>query len=136
MNTRPDTGGGPLETFALWAFLTAVLVIGLVWGVGVLVGSILGAGLPAGGDGIAAILRTFPDIGRAWTSPIPSPLVWSAVVMVIVAMAPLVRWLVSMFRSESRGAEWADTSDLLRAELLICDLAVPRSMLEPDPADG
>ena len=129
---NPRASSGPLETFLLWAFLALAGVTGLVWGSGVLVGSILGAGLPAGTTGVAAVLRAFPDIGAAWTPTIPSALVWATSVAVAIALVPPSRAIARAFRKTQRGAEWADTTDLRRAGLLVADTPIAHSRLEPE----
>ena len=55
-----------------------------------MVGSILGATLPgSAGEGVAAMVGAFPDVGAAWEPAIPSVLVWAITFLVIALLAPL-----------------------------------------------
>ena len=129
---NPHASTGPLETFLLWTFLAVAGMTGLVWGSGVLAGSILGSTLPAGGDGVAAMIRTFPSVGTAWTPTIPSGLVWGGSVALAVALIPPGRAVAGLFRTTRRGAEWADTADLRQASLLVADTPIEHGRLEPE----
>jgi hypothetical protein len=136
MNHRPPGGGGgPLEVAVLWVCLAVGVGFGLLWGSGVVVGSLFGSSLPAGRDGILAILRSFPDVGRAWSPPILTWLVWSVAVTFAGLFGPLAWRAVRLLRGRTRGARWADTADLRRYRLLVRDVPLPHSRLEDGTAD-
>ena len=138
MTGRYPTGGfasSPLEIVALAVALVGLLGVGLLWGAGVVIGSVLGATLPGSfGEGMAAVVRSFPDVGSAWSPPIPSPLVWSLAFGFVVGVAPLAWRLIRLGRLEEEGAWWARPADLRRAGLLLSDRSLPQSLPE-EPAD-
>lgn len=132
--TGRSTGVGrtPLEVVGVAATLFAALGVGVLWATGVVVGSIVGSTLPGtGGEGIAGMLASFPDVGRAWVPPIPSGLVWSVALLLVAAFAPLVWRLVRMGRLADEGAHWAAAIDLRRAGLIVSDRPLPNSEAEP-----
>lgn len=135
MTGRPTgVGRTPLEVVGVAATLAAVGGVGVLWATGVVVGSIAGSTLPGtGGEGIADMLASFPDVGRAWVPPIPSGLVWSVALVLVAAFAPLVWRLVRMGRLADEGAQWAVTMDLRRAGLLVSDRPVPNAEAEEPP---
>ena len=109
---------------------------GVLWAAGVVVGSILGSALPGtGGEGIAAMLHSFPDVGAAWEPPIPSGMVWAAAVLLVTAFTPLVWKLVRAGRLADEGAQWATSVDLRRAGLLLADRSLPHAEAE-EPSDA
>jgi hypothetical protein len=102
--------------------LVAAVGTGLLWGVGVVIGSIFGSTLAgAGGDGLAAVLRSFPDVGQAWRPAIPSGLVWGAAVGLLVMLAPLAWRLARSGELADEGSQWASRNHLRRAGLLVAD---------------
>lgn len=129
MNARVGNVG-PLEIAVAWVAGTAIGVIGVVWGSGLLIGSILGSTLPAGTAGIQAILQHFPRLGDAWAPTIPTAAVIGASVAVAALFAPLLYRLMKRLRLNERGASWATTSDLRRSRLLIADRPIPSSVIE------
>lgn len=115
-------GRTPLEVIGIVVVLMVMFGVGVLWGVGIVIGSIVGSALPGTeGSGIVAILLSFPDVGQAWTPAISSGLVWAGAVVVVVVFAPLVWRLVRAGRLADEGARWATTTDLQRAGLLISD---------------
>jgi hypothetical protein len=138
MTGRHPTGGiasSPLEIVAFAVALVGLVGVGVLWGAGVVLGSILGATLPGSvGEGMAALVRSFPDIGSAWSPPIPSPLVWSLALGFVVGLGPLAWRLIRMGRLEEEGAWWATPADLRRAGLLLSDRSLHHALPE-EPAD-
>lgn len=138
MTGRYATGGfasSPLEVVAFVVALICLVGVGLLWGAGVVIGSIFGATLPGSfGEGMATLVRSFPDVGSAWSPPIPSPLVWSLAFGCVVGFAPLTWWLIRMGRPQEKGAWWATSADLRRAGLLLSDRPLPHALPE-EPAD-
>jgi hypothetical protein len=121
----------PLEVVGVAATLLGVVGLGVLWGTGVVIGSIAGSTLPGtGGEGIEAILRSFPDIGTAWVPPISSGLVWASALVLVAAFAPLVWRLARMGRLADEGAQWAASIDLRRAGLLVSDRPLPNAEAE------
>lgn len=138
MSARPPTrlGQSPLEIVAVPLLIGALAVGGTLWGTGVIIGSIFGSSLSGSvGDGIAAMARSFPDIGSAWDPAIPSWSVWAVAVAVLALGAPLVWKLFRSSRLTDEGAQWATASDLNRAGLLVADMTLPNSLPET-PADS
>lgn len=138
MSVRPPTqlGQSPLEIVAMALLVVALAVGGTVWASGVVIGSMLGSTLPGSvGEGIAAMARSFPDIGAAWEPPIPSWSVWVVAVTVLALIGPLVWKLFRSSRLADQGAEWANASDLSRAGLLVADATLPNSIPET-PVDS
>ena len=125
MPGRPPTshlGRSPFEIVAIPLLAVGLGGVGLLWGTGIVVGSILGSTLPgAPGESVFAMLSSFPDIGAAWEPAIPSVLVWVGALIVTSLVAPLIRKLVRMGRLRDEGAQWASAHDLRRAGLLIAD---------------
>jgi hypothetical protein len=138
MTGRPMTGSfgpSPLEIVATALVLIGIIGVGVLWGAGVVVGSILGSTLPGSvGEGIAAVVRSFPDIGGAWSPPIPSGLVWSLAAVFAAVFAPLT-WRIRVGRLREEGAQWATSADLRRAGLLVSDRELPHAIPE-EPADA
>lgn len=136
MSARPPAqlGQSPLEIVGVPLVISALAVGGILWGAGVVAGSILGSSLPGSvGEGIAAMARSFPDIGAAWEPPIPSWPLWVVTVAVLALIGPLVWKLFRSSRLADQGAQWATASDLRRAGLLIADMTVPNSIPETAP---
>ena len=128
-------GSSPLEVAAVAVTLGFTVGVGLLWGVGVVIGSILGATLPgASGEGVVAMLHSFPDVGSAWEPPIPSGLVWACTATLVAVFGPQL-WRVARAGDLSdQGAEWATTMDLRRAGLLVPDQPLPQAQAE-EPSD-
>ena len=139
MTGRPYGGGlarSPLEVAGVALALAVFLGAGVLWGVGVVVGSILGSTLPGTGEeGIAAMLRSFPDVGAAWEPAIPSRLVWVAAALLVAGFTPLGWRLVRAGRLADEGAQWATSMDLRRAGLLLSDRSLPHAEAE-EPSDA
>lgn len=139
MTGRPYGGAlgrSPLEVAGVALALVVFLGAGVLWGVGVVVGSILGSTLPGTGEeGIAAMLRSFPDVGAAWEPAIPSRLVWAAAALLVAAFTPLGWRLVRAGRLADEGAQWATNMDLRRAGLLLSDRSLPHAEAE-EPSDA
>ena len=141
MPGRPPTGHlgqSPLEIVAIPLVIAGVGGVGLLWGTGVVVGSILGSSLPGGpGESVFAMLGSFPDIGAAWEPAIPSIFIWAAAIVVTALIAPLIRKLMRMGRLREEGAQWASTHDLRRAGLLIADRSLNHAVPErPEVTDA
>lgn len=138
MSARPPAqlGQSPLEIVAVPLVISALAVGGILWGAGVVIGSILGSSLPGEvGEGIAAMARSFPDVGAAWEPPISSWPLWVVTVAVLALIGPLVWKLFRSSRLTDQGAQWATPSDLRRAGLVVADLTLPDSIPEtPDDA--
>jgi len=136
---RPYGGGlgrSPLETAGVALALVCLAGVAVLWGSGILVGSILGSSLPGtGGEGVAALLRSFPDVGGAWEPSISSWLVWAVAVVLVAGFAPLVWKLFKLGRLAEEGAQWATTIDLRRAGLLVSDQHLPHAEAE-EPSDA
>lgn len=116
--------------------LIAAVGTALLWGVGVVVGSILGSTLTGtGGDGLAAMLRSFPDIGRAWRPAIPSELVWGAAGVLLAVFAPVAWQFVKSTELSDEGSQWATRASLRRAGLLVADRPLAHAEAEEVP-DG
>jgi hypothetical protein len=129
-------GRSPLEVAGVALALVLFVGAGVLWAAGVVVGSILGSALPGtGGEGIVAMLRSFPDVGDAWEPSIPSALVWSVAVLLVAAFTPLVWRLVRSGMLSDEGARWATTIDLRRAGLLLSDRSLPHAEAE-EPTDA
>jgi hypothetical protein len=110
--------------------------VGLLWATGVVIGSIVGSTLPGtGGEGVAAMLRSFPDVGQAWDPPIRSGVIWTAALLVVASFGPLVVRLVRAGRLADEGAQWASTMDLRRAGLLVPDHTLAHAE-EEEPSDA
>jgi hypothetical protein len=124
------TGSSPLETVGVAIAVAAMIGVGLLWGIGMLVASILGSTLPGGGQGVAAIVQSFPDIGAAWVPAIPSGLIWATALVVWAVFAPLVWRVVRPGSLRDEGSQWATTADLRRAGLLMVDAPLPHAAPE------
>ena len=135
MPGRPPAGHliqSPLEIVAIPLVIAGVGGVGLLWGTGVVVGSILGSSLPGGpGESIFAMLGSFPDIGAAWEPAIPSSLIWAGTIVMIALIAPLITTLMRIGRLREEGAQWATSHDLRRAGLLIADRSLTHAVPEP-----
>jgi hypothetical protein len=121
MNPTPPTTVGPVEKLLAATLIGASSLAGLVWGSGVVIGSILGASLPASVDGVVAMGRSWPAIGDAWTPAIPSWLVFAGAAAAFTALVPGGWWLYRAIRNDDRGAHWADHHRLRRSGLLVAD---------------
>lgn len=121
MNPSPPTTVGPIEKLLAAALIGVSSLAGLVWGSGVVIGSILGASLPAGFDGLITIGRSWPTIGDAWSPSIPSWLVFGGAATALAALVPGGWWLYRAIRNNDRGAHWADHHRLSRSGLLVPD---------------
>jgi hypothetical protein len=110
--------------------VAAMVGVGLVWGVGMLVASILGSTLPGGAEGVAAIVQSFPDIGAAWEPAIPSGLIWATILVVSAVFAPLVWRMIRPGGLSDEGSQWATSADLRRAGLLMVDATLPHAAAE------
>ena len=133
---RSGLGRSPLEVVGTACLLVAAAGTGLLWGVGVVVGSILGSTLTgAGGDGLAAMLRSFPHVGEAWRPAIPSGLVWGGAVGLLAMFAPLAWRLARSGELADEGSQWASRSHLRRAGLLVADHPLAHAEAE-EVADG
>ncbi len=134
MTGRPHGGAlvrSPLETAGMAVALLCFVGLGLLWGTGVLVGSILGAMLPGTvEDGIATMVGSFPDVGRAWQPAIPSGLVWTVAAVTAAAFTPLAWRLTRAGRLAEEGAQWATNMELRRAGLLVSDRPLPHALPE------
>lgn len=129
-------GRSPLELAGIAVALGVFIGVGVLWGSGVLVGSLLGSVLPGSTEqGIAAVARAFPDVGRAWAPPIPSGLVWAVAALVTGGLAPLVWKLFQVGRLTEQGAQWASTIDLQRTGLLVSDRPLAHAVPE-EPSDA
>jgi hypothetical protein len=129
--TDRPVGNSPLEGVLFGLFLVALIGVGLVWAAGVLVGAILGAALP--GDvraGVASLVESFPEVGRAWQPPIPSVAVWISAAGIGGVFGPLAWKLWRAGRLKDGGARWATVTDLRRAGLLIRDQSQPHGIQE------
>jgi len=135
MPGRPSAGHlaqSPLEIVAIPLVVGGVAGVGLLWGTGVVIGSIIGSSLPGTpGESVVAMLGSFPDVGAAWEPAIPSLLIWAVTIVVLALLAPLIWKLTRVGRLREEGAQWATSHDLRRAGLLIADRlldhAVPES---------
>jgi hypothetical protein len=125
-------GRSPLEIVAIPLLIGGVGGVGLLWGTGVVVGSILGSTLPGPpGESVFAMLGSFPNIGTAWEPAIPSILTWAGTLIVTSLVAPLIRKLMSIGRLRDEGAKWASAHDLRRAGLIIADRSLVHAVPEP-----
>ena len=135
MPGRPPTshlGRSPLEIVAIPLLISGVGGVGLLWGTGVVIGSIVGSTLPGGpGESVFAMLGSFPDIGAAWEPAIPSVLIWAGALIVASLSVPLIRKLMSIGRLRDEGAKWATSHDLRRAGLIITDRPLAHAVPEP-----
>ncbi len=135
MPGRPPTshlGLSPLEIVAIPLLIGGVGGVGLLWGTGIVVGSILGSSLPGPlGESVFTMLGSFPDIGTVWQPAIPSVLIWAGTLIVTSLVAPLIRRLMSMGTLRDEGAQWASAHDLRRAGLLIADRSLTHAVPEP-----
>jgi hypothetical protein len=133
---RAGLGRSPFEVAGIAVLVAVMAGVGVLWGVGVVIGSILGSALAgSGGEGVAAMLRSFPDVGRAWEPPISSALVWGATLLLVAAFTPLVWRLARAGRLAEEGAQWATAAHLQRAGLLVKDEPLPHARVE-EPADA
>ena len=134
MLSRPSGGHlaqSPLEIVAIPLVVGGITGVGLLWGTGVVIGSLLGSSLPGSpGESVFAMLGSFPDIGAAWEPDIPSLLVWAVALAVIALLAPLIWKLAQVGRLAEEGAQWATSHELRRAGLLIADRSVAHAMPE------
>ena len=135
MPGRPPTshlGRSPLEIVAIPLLISGVGGVGLLWGTGVVIGSIVGSTLPGGpGESVFTMLGSFPDIGTAWQPAIPSVLIWAGALIVASLSVPLIRKLMSIGRLRDEGAKWATSHDLRRAGLIITDRPLAHAVPEP-----
>ena len=139
MADKPPGGShlaqSPLEIVAVPLAVAAIAGVGLLWGTGVVIGSILGSSLPGTpGEGIIAMLGSFPDMGAAWEPAIPSLLIWAVTVVVTALVAPLLWKLARVARLRDQGAQWATTAELRRAGLLVADRSLAHAV--PEPAEA
>lgn len=126
----------PLEIVGIALVLVVMVGVGLLWGTGVVIGSISGSVLPGSrGEGLILMLRFFPDVGLAWEPSIPSGLVWGVAILLIAVFAPLVWRLIRAGHLADEGAKWAATIDLRRAGLLVADQPLPNAE-EEEPSDA
>lgn len=126
----------PLEIVGIALAFVVMVGVGLLWGTGVVIGSISGSVLHgSGGEGLAFMLRSFPDVGRAWEPSIPSGLVWGVAVSLVALFAPLMWRLIRAGHLADEGAQWAATIDLRRAGLLVADRPLPNAE-EEEPSDA
>jgi hypothetical protein len=95
-----------------------------------LVASILGSTFPRGGQGVAEIVQSFPDIGAAWEPAIPSGLIWVTASVVSAALAPFVWRAIRPRGLSDEGSRWATTTDLRRAGLLMVDAPLSHAAAE------
>lgn len=139
MTGRPlaaHIGRSPLEVVAVAMALAIFVGVGTLWAVGVLIGSIFGSTIPGTvSEGIADMLRSFPHVGVAWYPPIPSGLIWFGAAVLIAGFAPLLWRLVRASRLAEEGAQWATTTELRRASLLVSDRTQPHARPE-EPSDA
>lgn len=118
----------PLETAAMVVAGVLLAGGGLLWAVGIVVGSILGSTFPGtGSEGLVAMFHAFPDIGDAWFPPIPSPIVWAVALAVLAAFAPLLWRLIQAGNLADEGARWATNAELRSAGILIPDQTLPHA---------
>lgn len=139
MTGRPSghLAQSPLEAVALPIVIGLLAGGGLLWGSGVVVGSILGATLPGTpADGIVAMLRVFPDVGVAWQPAVPSLLIWAAALLVAALLSPLLWKLATAGRLRDQGAQWATRNELRRAGLLVPDRTPAHAVPEPAADDA
>ena len=138
MTGRPSAGHlgqSPLEIVAIPLVIGGIGGVGLLWGTGVVVGSILGSSLPGGpGESVFAMLASFPDIGAAWEPPIPSLLIWAGALVVVGLLVPLIWKLARVGRLREEGAQWATSHDLDRAGLLVADRSLTHAVPERQEA--
>lgn len=133
---RSGLGGSPLEVVGTACLLVGAVGTGLLWGVGIVVGSIYGSTLTgAGEDGLAAIVRSFPHVGEAWQPAIPSGLVWSAALGLLGMFMPLAWRLFDSSDVGEEGSQWATRTHLRRAGLLVTDHPLAHAEAE-EVADG
>jgi len=126
-------GRSPLEVVGIAVILTGIVGLGVLWGVGVVVASLMGSTLPGtAGEGVAALVRAFPDVGRAWEPSIPTGLVWGLAVVLVGAFAPLVWRVVRAGQLADEGAQWATKLDLKQAGLLVPDRPLPHAELDEE----
>ena len=124
-------GRSPLEIVAFPLILGAMVGAGVLWGAGVVIGSLAGSILPGTvGEGVVAMVGSFPDIGAAWEPPIPSVFVWAAALSVAGLLAPLVWKVARSGALHNEGAQWATISNLRRARLLVTETTPPHSIPE------
>lgn len=121
MNPPPATAVGPIEKLLAVVLIGASSLAGLVWASGAVIGSILGASLPAGFEGVVAIGHSWPTIGDAWSPAIPSWLIFAGAATALTAVVPGGWWLYRAIRNDDRGAHWADRHRLRRSGLLVAD---------------
>ena len=135
---RPGRGHlaqSPLEIVTIPLAAAAAARVGLLWGTGIVIGSILGSTLPGSpGEGIITMLGSFPDIGAVWEPPIPSPVIWAVTVVVAALAGPLIWKLARVGRLRDQGAQWATTGELRRAGLLVADRPLTHAV--PEPAEA
>ncbi|GBE23213.1 hypothetical protein BMS3Bbin01_02597 [bacterium BMS3Bbin01] len=124
-------GRSPLEIVAIPLLLSALVGVGVLWGAGVVIGSLAGSTLPGTvGEGIVAMVGSFPDIGAAWEPPIPSIIIWATALSVAGLLAPLVWKMARSGTLHDQGAQWATISNLRRARLLVTETTPPHSIPE------
>ena len=137
---RPSGGHlaqSPLEIVAIPIVVGGVAGVGILWGTGVVIGSILGSCLPGSpGESVLVMLGSLPDVGAAWEPGIPSLLVWVVTTVVIGLAAPLIWKLAQVGRLTEEGERWATSHDLHRAGLLVADRSLPHAVPErPEATD-
>jgi len=141
MLARPSGGHlaqSPLEIVAIPIVVGGVAGAGVLWGTGVVIGSILGSSLPGSpGESVLAMLGSFPDVGAAWEPDIPSLLIWAVAIVVMALVAPLIWKLARVGRLREEGERWATSHDLHRAGLLVADRSLPHAVPErPEATDA
>jgi hypothetical protein len=127
-----------LEIVAIPVVIGGVAGIGLLWGTGIVIGSILGSSLPGTpADSVFAMLGSFPDVGAAWEPAIPSLLIWAVAFIVIALLAPVIWKVARVGRLREEGAQWATSHDLRSAGLLVADRSLAYAVPErPEVADA
>ena len=126
-----SSGRSPLEIVTIPLILSALVGVGVLWGAGVVIGSLAGSTLPGTvGEGIVAMVGSFPDIGAAWEPPIPSIFIWATALSVAGLLAPLVWKVARSGTLHDEGAQWATISDLRRARLLVTETTPQYSIPE------
>lgn len=121
----------PLEIVAIPLVVGGLLGVGLLWGTGVVFGSILGSTLPGpAGESVITMLGAYPDVGAAWEPAIPSLPIWAVAIGIIGMLAPLIWKLLWAGGLREEGAQWATSQQLRRAGLLVADRSLPHAVPE------
>ncbi len=133
--TAGHLGQTPLEIVVIPLVVGGVGGVGLLWGTGVVIGSILGSSIPGTpAESVFAMLRSFSDIGAAWEPAIPSFLIWAVACVMITLLAPLIWKITQVGKLREEGAQWATSHDLRRAGLLVSDRTLAHATPEPREA--